>query len=69
MDAALLVHFYNEMGGNQFEKVQGALHGVGVSVIGGAVTTAGAALPLLFTVHFTFYMDMEMVLRPLHRAL
>ena len=40
--AAHLVHFYNEMGGDRFDKVQGALHGVGVSVIGGAVTTAGA---------------------------
>ena len=34
------------MGGSRYEKVQGALHGVGVSVIGGAVTTGGTSLPL-----------------------
>ena len=56
--AAHLVHFYNEMGGSRYEKVQGALHGVGVSVIGGAATTAGAAFPLFFTVHFTFFKEM-----------
>ena len=38
--------FYNEMGGTRYEKAQGALHGVGVSVIGGAVTTGGTALSL-----------------------
>lgn len=56
--AAHLVHFYNEMGGTRYAKVQGALHGVGISVIGGALTTAGAAAPLLFTRHFTFFKEM-----------
>ena len=40
-------HFYNEATGNRFEKAQATLHGVGVSVIGGAVSTAAAAIPLM----------------------
>jgi len=46
------------MGGTSYEKVQGALHGVGISVLGGALTTGGAAVPLLFTQHFTFFKEM-----------
>ena len=44
-----LTHFYNEAGGTRYEKAQGALHGVGLSVVGGALTTFCAAIPLLFT--------------------
>ena len=47
--AVHFTHFYNEAPGNRFEKAQGALHGVGVSVIGGAVTTAGAAIPMMIS--------------------
>ena len=32
--AAHLTHFYNEAGGTRYEKAQGALHGVGLSVVG-----------------------------------
>ena len=53
--AVHFTHFYNEADGNRFEKAQGALHGVGVSVVGGAVTTAGAALPLIFAPNFQFF--------------
>ena len=53
--AVHFTHFYNEAHGNRFEKAQGALHGVGVSVVGGAVTTAGAALPLIFAPNFQFF--------------
>ena len=33
------------MGGTSYEKVQGALHGVGISVLGGALTTGEIVLP------------------------
>ena len=53
--AVHFTHFYNEAQGNRYEKAQGALHGVGVSVVGGAVTTAGAAIPLIFAPNFEFF--------------
>ncbi len=48
--AVHLAHFYNEAGGSRYEKAQAALHGVGVSVLGGAITTMGAGVPLFFCV-------------------
>jgi len=53
--AVHIVHFYNEASGDRYEKTQDALHGVGISVIGGAVTTGGAAVPLLFAKNFVFF--------------
>merc|ERR1719329_787802 len=53
--AVHFTHFYNEAQGNRYDKAQGALHGVGVSVVGGAVTTAGAAIPLIFAPNFQFF--------------
>lgn len=55
--AAHLTHFYNEAGGTRYEKSQGALHGVGLSVVGGALTTFCAAIPLLFT-QIIFFKEM-----------
>ena len=52
--AVHLAHFYNEAPGTRYEKAQAALHGVGISVIGGAITTVVAAAPLLFCV-FSFF--------------
>lgn len=49
-----LSHFYNEAGGTRYDKARNAVHGVGVSVVGGAVTTMGAGLPLFFCV-FDFF--------------
>ena len=52
--AVHLAHFYNEAPGTRYEKAQAALHGVGISVIGGAITTVVAATPLLACV-FSFF--------------
>ena len=50
--------FYNEApGATRYEKAQSALHGVGISVVGGAVTTAGAAIPLAASQHFIFFKE------------
>ena len=40
--AVHLSHFYNNAVGTRYEKTRDAIHGVGVSVIGGAITTMGA---------------------------
>ena len=66
--AVHFTHFYNEATGNRFEKAQGALHGVGISVVGGAVTTAGAALPLIFAPNFQFFHQANSLIlhSPLH---
>jgi len=53
--AVHLGHFYNDQPGMRFEKAQMALHGVGLSVCGGALTTGGAALPLTLAQHFLFF--------------
>lgn len=53
--AVHLTHFYNEAAGDRYEKAQAALHGVGVSVVGGAITTAGAAFPLCFSPNYQFF--------------
>jgi len=53
--AVHLAHFYNDMPGTRYEKVRGALHGVGLSVCGGGLTTGGAAIPLCFAQHFQFF--------------
>jgi len=50
-----LVHFYNEAPGDRYEKTQHALHGVGISIVGGAVTTGGAAIPLMMAPNFVFF--------------
>ena len=65
--AVHFTHFYNEAHGSRFEKAQGALHGVGVSVVGGAVTTAGAALPLIFAPNFQFFHQAIPLFILLHR--
>jgi len=52
--AVHLAHFFNEAVGTRYEKAREALHGVGVSVIGGAITTMGAGVPLLFCVVMFF---------------
>ena len=52
--AVHLSHFYNNAVGTRYEKTRDAIHGVGVSVIGGAITTVVAAAPLLFCV-FSFF--------------
>ena len=63
--AVHFTHFYNEATGNRFEKTQAALHGVGVSVIGGAVTTAAAAIPLMTSPHAqSFYEASPLALQP-----
>ena len=43
--AVHLSHFYNEARGTRREKTTEAIHGVGLSVIGGAITTMGAGAP------------------------
>merc|ERR1719240_21792 len=43
-----ITHFYSVASGTRQEKVTEALCGVGVSIIGGALTTMGAGLPLFF---------------------
>lgn len=53
--AVHLVHFYNEAGGSRYEKAQAAYHGVGISIVGGCVTTAGAAIPLMLAQHTMFF--------------
>lgn len=53
--AVHLAHFYNDGVGTRYQKTQAALHGVGLSVCGGALTTAGAAIPLCFSLHFLFF--------------
>ena len=64
--AVHFTHFYNEAIGNRYEKAQGALHGVGISVLGGALTTAGAALPLIFAPNFQFFHQaLPLILRPI----
>ena len=50
-----MTHFYNEAVGDRYEKTADALHGVGISIVGGAVTTGGAAIPLLFANNFVFF--------------
>jgi hypothetical protein len=39
----------------RYEKTQSALHGVGISVVGGAITTGGAAIPLMVAQNFVFF--------------
>jgi len=53
--AVHITHFYNEASGGRYEKAAAALHGVGVSIVGGAITTGGASVPLLFAMNFVFF--------------
>tara|TARA_B110001452_G_C15219166_1_gene422636 strand:+ start:1611 stop:1853 length:243 start_codon:yes stop_codon:yes gene_type:complete len=53
--AVHLAHYYNEAQGTRYQKAQAAIHGVGVSVLGGAVTTMGAGIPLFATVVIFFW--------------
>ena len=63
--AVHFTHFYNEAPGNRYEKAQGALHGVGISVVGGAVTTAGAAIPLMAAPNtYSFHQASPLALQP-----
>ena len=48
--AVHLAHFYNHAKGTRYERAQTALDGVGISVIGGAITTIGAGVPMCLTV-------------------
>ena len=41
--------------GQRYAKARDALHGVGLSVIGGALTTGGAAIPLMAAPNFLFF--------------
>ena len=43
------------MEGQRYAKARDALHGVGLSVIGGALTTGGAAIPLMAAPNFLFF--------------
>lgn len=47
-------HLYQISEGTRYERAQGALHGVGVSILSGALTTGLAGVPLLFA-HLKFY--------------
>jgi len=53
--AVHIVHFYNEAAGTRYEKSAAALHGVGISIVGGAITTGGASVPLMFALNFVFF--------------
>jgi len=55
--AVHLSHFYNDQPGTRKQKATMALHGVGLSVCGGALTTGGAAVPLSFAQHFLFFRE------------
>ena len=50
-----LAHFYNIATGSRYEKAREAMYGVGVSVLGGAITTIGAGIPLFLCVVMFFY--------------
>lgn len=52
--AVHLSHFYNEAEGTRYERARDALSGVGISVLGGALTTFSAGLPLAASV-FVFF--------------
>jgi len=55
--AVHMVHFYNHAkSSTRYDKTQDALFGVGISIIGGAATTAFAAVPLLFVQNFVFFL-------------
>jgi len=55
--AVHLAHFYNEATGTRFDKAQEAMYGVGGSVLGGAITTIGAGVPLFFCVVMFFFVQ------------
>ena len=57
--AVHLSHFYNHATGTRYEKAQSAMHGVGVSVIGSAITTIGAGVPLFFCVVMFFFVQVR----------
>lgn len=50
-----LAHFYNHAHGTRYEKAREAMFGVGVSVLGGAITTIGAGIPLFMCVVMFFF--------------
>ena len=58
--AVHLAHFYKHASGTRVERATSALHGVGLSIIGGAITTMGAGAPqfmcaiLFFRLNGTF---------------
>merc|ERR1712196_400960 len=49
-----LAHAYNEQEGSRKEKCREALADVGISIIGGAITTCGAALLLFAPPNLSF---------------
>jgi len=55
--AVHMSHAYNEGHGGRKEKCSEAIQGTGISVVSGALTTIGAAIPLLFC-QFLFYYKM-----------
>jgi len=55
--AVHMAHAYNEAHGGRQEKASEAVQGMGISVLSGAGTTIGAAVPLLFA-SFLFYVKM-----------
>ena len=58
--AVHLAHFYTHADGTRLERSTSALHGVGLSILGGAITTMGAGAPqfmcqiLFFRLNGTF---------------
>ena len=61
-----LAHFYNHASGTRYEKAREAMYGVGVSVLGGAITTIGAGIPLFLCVVMFFYTQGERTSRHHH---
>jgi hypothetical protein len=55
--AVHLAHFYNHADGSRKERATSALHGVGLSIIGGAVTTMGAGAPQFMCVILFFRLN------------
>ena len=53
--AVHLAHFYVHAQGSRYERTREAMFGVGVSVLGGAITTIGAGIPLFFCVVMFFF--------------
>jgi predicted RND superfamily exporter protein len=52
--AVHLSHFYDISSGSRYERVESAIDGVGISVLGGSVTTCLAGVPLTFA-HTLFF--------------
>lgn len=55
--AVHLAHFYKHASGTRVERATSALHGVGLSIIGGAITTMGAGAPQFMCVILFFRLN------------